>query len=253
METVVKTSLNDKMFLSGIDLDKFDFTTLVGGKIMIYSDQFPGKALSGRITVFRSDNITIDRSGAEGLIDSLVNNQKVIIQVEYKKERIAISGIFNRVGGVCKINFQNKVVPLFRRKYNRIDVRKLVRLSALPVMSFTRARLGKLKWMETSTINLSGGGSLLDMSSYLETPTYLFINLDFNEVEFPKLILGQVRHCHLDNPGHYYVGVEFITKEQRRKHFSPSIVKQLPGQVALYDDIQRSLLTKKIKVWKQEN
>ena len=253
METEIKTPLNDKAFLDGIDLNKFDFTSLVGGKIKVYSDQFPGKSLSSRITVSGIDVITIDRSGADGLIDSLVNNQKVIVQVEYKKEKIAICGTFNRVGGACKINFHNKVVPLFRRKHVRVEIEKPIRLSVLPVKSFTKARLSKLRWMETSTINLSGGGSLLDMSSYLEAPTYLFINLDFDEVEFPKLIMGQVRHCHLDNPGHYHVGVEFITREQRRKHFSSSIKKQLPGQVSQYDDIQRSLLTKKIQVWKEEN
>ncbi len=250
----VNTPLTDKAFLDGIDLSKFDFTTLVGGKIKVYSDQFPGKALFSRITVSGVDAITIDRSGADGLIDNLVNNQTVIVQLDYKGERIAVSGTFNRVGGgVCKVFFKNKVVPLFRRKNIRIDVRRPVKLSALPVKSFTKTRLAKLRWMETSTINLSGGGALLDMSAYLEAPTYLFINLGFDEVKFPKLIMGQVRHCHLDNPGHYHVGVAFISKEQKRKHFSLSMEKQLPDQVSQYDDIQKSLLTKKMQVWKQKN
>ena len=253
MKTKEKALLSDEAFLDGIELDKFDFTTLVGGKIRLYSSQFPGRALNSRITVAGVDAITIDRSGSDGLIDNLVNNQKVIVQVEYKGERIAISGILNRVGGgVCKVQIKNKVVPLLRRKYPRIEIKKPVRLSALPVQSFTKARLAKLRWMETSSINLSGGGALLDMSSFLEDPTYLFIHLEFEDVNFPRLIMGQVKHCHLDSPGHYHVGVEFIPQEQRRNHFSQSIEKQLPEQVFQYDNIQRSLLTKKIQAWKQE-
>ena len=253
METKEKTILSDEAFLDGIDLNRFDFTTLVGGKIKLYSNQFPGKALNSRITVAGVEAITIDRSGTDGLIDNLVNNQKVIVQVEYKGEKIAISGILNRVsGGVCKVQIKNKVVPLLRRKYPRFEVTKSVRLSALPVQSFTKTRLAKLRWMETTSINLSGGGALLDMSSFLENPTYLFINLDFEEVGFPKLIMGQVKHCHQNNPGHYHVGVEFIPQEQRRNHFSQSVEKQLPEQVFQYDNIQRSLLTKKIQAWKQE-
>jgi len=253
VEVKEKTSLSDKAFRDGIDLSRFDFTTLVGVKIKLYASQFPGRSLDSRVTVSSTDSVTIDRGGADGLIDNLVNKQKVIVQVEYKGEKIAVSGILSRVsGGVCKIIFQDKVVPIQRRQYPRIEVRKSVRLSALPVQSFTKARLAKLRWMETSTLNLSGGGALLDMSSFLEEPTYLFIHVDFEEVSFPKLIMGQVRHCHQDLPGHYHVGVKFISQEQRRNHFSSSIEKQLPEQVFKYDTIQGSLLTKKIRAWKQE-
>lgn len=235
-----------------IDISKIDISSTVGHKITLFSDQFAGQSLISRIVVATGNTISLDRSGGFGLVDNLVNNQKVIVKLDYKGEEIAILGTLKRVNrGGCKVQFDDKVQPLFRRRYPRAFLHCPINLAAVPIQSFSSSRLSKLRWMITNTVNLSGGGALLDFSSYLESTTYLFMNIDFKEILFPSLLLGQVCHCQQMEDGHFHIGVEFIPREEQERHFSTTVVRQLPTALATYDDVQRFLLSKKIVAWMQ--
>jgi len=237
-----------------IDIARFDISSMVGHKITLFSDQFAGKPLSSRVVVASGHTISLDRSGGFGLVDNLVNNQRITVRLEYKGEEIAIEGTLKRVDrGGCKIEFDDKVQPLFRRRFPRVFMHRPVNLAAVPILSFSHSRLSRLRWMITDTINLSGGGTLLDFSTNLESSTYLFLNIVFSEISFPSLVMGQVCHCQQVDDGHFRIGVGFISREEQTRHLSHSVISQLPGALTNYDNVKRFLLSKRIVAWMHNN
>ncbi len=253
MKTVVDNIHEEEH--EAIDISRFDLSTVVGRKVTIYSKQFKGKPLESRVIVAGNNTITIDRSGAAGLVDSLVHNQQVTVNLEYRGEQISIVGTLKRTGtSGCKIIFDDKVVPLSRRRFPRVYVSRPVRLAALPSQSISPKGLSRLRWMATSTINLSGGGTLIRFSSYLEPPTYLCMSIDLTEIPFPRLVVGQVRHCaSLGSGSGYHIGIKFIPREERVKHLSNGSIRSLPMSVFEYDEVQRCLLSKRLLTWIENN
>lgn len=248
------TSSNQKIHLleDGIDSSRFDFSLLVGRELTLFSDQFPGKPLRSKVILANNYEITIDRSGNSGLIDNLVNNQKVTVQVAYKGQHLALPATLKRSGaGSCKIILGAKVLPLKRRKFVRVAMSRSVKLAVVPVATFNSQKLARLRWLETTSTNISSGGALIDFSSYLESPTYLFLNVDLNEISFPELVLGQVRYSLSRNTGHFLVGVEFIVKEVGQGLFPRMTLKQFPPAVFEYNKAQRSELNTKLTVLEQ--
>lgn len=230
-----------------VDSSRFDFSLLVGHELTLFSEQFPGKPLKSKVILANDREITIDRSGGSGLVDNLVSNQKVTIRVPYKGQQVAVPATLKRsAGGTCKMILGDRVVPLLRRRFTRVVMSRLVKLAMVPVATFNPEKLARLRWLETVTINISPGGTLIDFSCCLESPTYLFMNIDLNEFSFPALVLGQVRYSLPVETGHFHVGVEFVVKETRHAHFPLATLKHLPRVVFEYSEAQRSELNNKL-------
>ena len=189
---------------TAFDASRFDFSLLVGRTLSLYSEQFPGRELSSKVVLANDREITIDRGGGSGLIDNLVNNQKVTIRVKYKSQDLAIPAILKRsAGGMCQVILGEKVMPLLRRRFTRVALTCPVKLAAVPVATFDPAKLARLRWVKTHTCNFSSGGSLIESNSCLESPTYLFMKLSLKDFPFPSLVLAQVRYA-LPNDNRQY-------------------------------------------------
>jgi len=237
-----------------VDASHFDFSLLVGHEVTLFSEQFPGKPLKSKVILARNGEVSIDRSGGSGLIDSLVSNQKVTMRVMYKGQHISVPATLKRSsGGKCRMIVEDRVVPLSRRRFTRVFLSRPVKLAVIPVSTFSRNKLARLRWLETVTVNISGGGVLIDFSSCLEKPTYLFLNIDLVEFPFPPLVLGQVLYSLPRDNGHFLVGLEFIVREEREKRFSLTTLKQLPHVVFEYGKQERVELNNKITAWMQDN
>ncbi len=237
-----------------VEIERFDFSTLVGHKITIFTEQFPGKALESRVTVANGRSISIDRSGGSGLIDNLINDQKIVLQVRYKDEPVAMTATLKRTdGGGCRINLGDKVTPLLRRKWRRVPIACPVRLASIPVGGFTRNGLARLRWLETETINLSGGGAMIRFSSALEPPAHLFVNVNWPDLGFPALIVAQVRHSLVRETGRWNIGLKFIPREQRREHFPFDTIRQMPQPVFAYDHALQANIEEKLIAWMQRH
>jgi hypothetical protein len=233
-----------------LDIASFDFSTLVGRKITLYAEQFPGKPLQSRVTVANGNTIAIDRGGGAGLVDNLVGNQKVTLKVEYKGEPVAIQAMLRRTeGGLCRISLGETVRPLLRRRFRRVPIVCPLRLATLRVHSFTRTSLGSLRWFETESVNLSGGGAMITLTSVIEPPTYLFVNVGLAELGYPSLVLGQVRHALAIETGRWYIGIQFIPREQRREHLPFAIIQQMPSAVFSFDEPMQGKIEQNLINW----
>ena len=231
-----------------------DLAELVGRIVTIFSEQFPGQPLKSRVMAARDESLSLDRSGTDGRIDTLVSNQSVVVQFEYHGQTVSVQArLKRRQGGQCHAVLGDAVVPLSKRQFRRMDLRCRVRLATLPTAVLQPRKLSQLRWFETDTINLSSGGTMVIMNSHLEPGIYVVINIDLGHLGFPLLLAGCVRHCFQRAEGEFCVGIEFIVQEKREDHFSSSSLRQLPNNLFSYSAVDRRNLNREIVAWMQES
>jgi len=103
-----------------------------------------------------------------------------------------------------------------------------VKLAYFNDTSISSTRLNRLRWIETRTVNISGGGVLVELPANLTEEYYMILNLTLSEVDFPHLILGQVRHCNSSPNNRYNVGVEFVINETYKNSLPRTLIRNLP-------------------------
>ena len=220
-----------------------DFSELVGREIEMRAEQFPGKSLTSKVVSITGDNIIIDRSGSDELVDDMIHNQAVEVLVNYRGELIIFnSKIAVPSKGKLKIAVAEELFPVTNRKFERIEIHQDVKLTYFDDVSIITARLSKLKWIETKTINISGGGMLVEIPTNLTDDFYMILNLGLEGVELPDLMVGSVRHCRPALASLFHIGVEFITRECYRQKLPKSLVRNLPPQLFEFDNKSRDNL-----------
>jgi c-di-GMP-binding flagellar brake protein YcgR len=205
-----------------------DFSHLVGREIKIRTEQFPDRVLTTRIISIKEKNLVLDRGGEGGLIDQLVHRQKVQVSFDYRGQPVTFhSQILAHNESKIAIPIASKVAPQLRRKYIRFDLEKEIRLTYFDPARISSARLNKLKWLETPSINISGGGVLVRLPQRLNTDNYIVLNMDMGDFELPRLMVGRVRHCMNANKSGSLVGVEFVVKEKCSEILPAELIKSL--------------------------
>lgn len=233
-----------------IDISTLDLTSQVGKDIIIFSEQFHGKPLKSRITAISENTLSIDRGGNGGMIDNLVHNQIVTARIDYKGEPLSLRAQLKRnQGGKCILHLGEKVVPLARRRFVRVQTDGSARFAVCPVTNFDQARMNRLRWLETPVKNVSSGGTRISLSTPIEQGTFLFLNILAETVELPMLLLGVVRHCHRDAGSEYSIGIEFIVQEDKNSHFSSTVSRRLPTVVFEYTAADRSAENRRLATW----
>mgnify|MGYP000957631199 CR=1 FL=1 len=240
--------------IPAVEIERFDFSTLVGHRIVLFAEQFPGKPLASRVTVASGKFISIDRSGGDGLIDSLVNNQRVVLKIDYKGQPVSVAATLKRnESGGCRILLGETVTPLLRRRFVRVPITCPFRFAAIPSSRFSDASLARLRWLETETLSLSGGGTMIRFSSLIEPPTYLFANVARADFGFPALVLGQVRSSFAPETGRWHIGIQFIPRELRREHLPLPTIRQMPASVFALDAALQSAIEEKLIAFLHDN
>ncbi|MBN2227410.1 MAG: PilZ domain-containing protein [candidate division Zixibacteria bacterium] len=213
---------------------EIDFSGLVGREIMLRTDQFPGKSLSTRVMAIRDNSLVIDRSGSGGLIDQLIHNQPLEVYFQLKGQPARFMSVLACPReGRLQIPIGQEIYPEGRRKFERVDVVSDVQLTLFDEQSIGAVRLNRLKWLETKTINVSGGGMLVTLPLQVVSDHYLILHLQLEDVELPKLMVGRTRHVTITEKYQSLVGVEFIVREDRFAKVPKSIIRHLP--VKLFD------------------
>jgi hypothetical protein len=231
-----------------------DISLLVGRDIIVYTEQFPGRELKTRVVAAHDRQISVDAGSNFDWIGNLVNNQTTIVQFPYKGQEVSVKATFRRsVGGRCFFLMGDEVTPLSQRRFCRVKMKCEVRLAPFPLATHSRKNLASLRWMATSSVNISSGGMMVTVPSFLEKDVYLLLNIELEDELFPPLILGQVRHCfQLDN-GQFQIGIEFIVQELGNKLFSPARRQELPTSLFRYTRLQRDKLNRKLEAMQTTN
>ncbi|MCK4633150.1 MAG: PilZ domain-containing protein [candidate division Zixibacteria bacterium] len=238
---------------SEIDTTQLDLSQLVGYEIVIFSEQFPGKKLTSKIISSSNKEVTIGRSGGGGLVDDLVSRQNVYAQFDYRGQRVAVRGMVRRTGGgKCKLILESQMVPLLRRQFNRMAIDSTIRMAVVPTSGFSCIKLEKLRWLETRTLNVSGGGALFTHSSQLGESACLLVNMNVEDIAFPPLMTARVRHTNPNETGSYQVGIEFVVKETFRKSIPSGVVSQVPAAALCYSSNARITINEQITSLMQE-
>lgn len=237
------TTLND---VTALNEGRLDVSSLVGREIALYSDQYPGRPLTGKILSANDSQVVVGRSAGDHLIDSLLGNQKLYVQFHYKGQRVSVgSRVTKAGGGRCVLILDEQIVPLTRRRFERLPTEDTLRMAVFPRSPIKNIKLESLKWVETPSVNVSGGGTGITYTGHLEQGTLMLLNLNSEELEFPTLMVGRVRHSNPLDHG-YYVGVEFIVNEEKEECMSRATVDRLPAAVFDYNKTKREKLNNRI-------
>lgn len=227
-----------------------DLSKLVGHHITLYTEQIPGKKLQTRVVAANDKQISVDSSGESGLINNLVNQQKVVLQFVHKGQEISVKATLIRsLGGRCHCILEEQVTPLAKRQYCRVELVKPIKLAPFPTASHNKSNLSALHWMATDSVNLSSGGLLVIVPSYLHSGIHMLLNVDWEEFEFPALVMGQVRHCFQGATGQFKIGIEFLLREVARKLFSQTQVGSLPTSLFRYSKSWRDKLNNELQTF----
>jgi len=237
-----------------IPVGEIDQAALIGGTIRIRTEQFPGRTLTSRIIGVAGDNLLIDRSGSGGLISQLIGKQDVEVHLTYKGQPTVFhSRVSKSPGGKIQIPLAERIIPNIRREFTRYNLARPVRLTYFDGNRVAGVRLNRLKWLETETKNISGGGMLVELPILPPDYHYLVMHLDFDQLELPGLLAGRIRHGRAERNRRYLAGVEFITKETYMKKLPPSLVRNLPEGIFEVDNKTRQALDEFLCKYYQDN
>jgi c-di-GMP-binding flagellar brake protein YcgR len=220
-----------------------DYSHLVGREIKLRAEQFPNQILRTRVLAISDNNLVLDRSGSAGRIDQLVNNQNVEVIFDYRGEpAVFTSKITIPRTGRLQIPIASEVTPQVRRQFVRFPAQKDVHFTLVGDVNISFVRLEKLKWIESHTANLSGGGMLVELPNLFASADYMIFHLDMEEFSLPKLLIGKVRHRHRHDDRQSYAGVEFVTRDDRENSLPAGMIKNLPGKLFSFDRKMRDEL-----------
>jgi c-di-GMP-binding flagellar brake protein YcgR len=226
-----------------INIEEVDAGNLIGQELKIQNEQFPGKILKSKVVGVSNDAVIIDRSGSSGLVNELINNQPVIVYLEYKDEPVSFnSRIIIPHRGRMQIPLPAQLIPTIAREFPRFPMVLNVKLACFSGNFIASTRLNKLKWIETTTINISGGGVLVQVPSALEEGFFMILHLGLEELELPRLVLARVCHCRLSGKFRYMAGVQFITRENYKDLISRELIRNLPPALFKLDNVARQEL-----------
>ena len=236
-----KQSISSKVMASL----KNDLSSLVGREITIISDSFDNSSLKTKVVLVNGSNLSIDRGGHDVLVNKLNSGERVIVQFNYRKQRVAgYAHLSLSAMGRCSLVLDDHIEPLNRRMFKRFWKPYRVNCAILPQVNVTAEKISKLRWLKTESLNFSSGGLLLEVPSNLTEQTYLLLNIETDGLTFPELLVGQVRYSIPTDSYAYNAGIMFIVNELKEKHFSSLVLKKLPSPAFLYTKKQRLELDK---------
>lgn len=219
-----------------------DFAELLGCEIKLKTEQFPKRLLETKVVSISGGNLILDRSGSGGLMDQLIGKQNVEVFMDYRGQQVKFSSKISRPREErIQIQIAEILVPIVAREYERIVMEKDVRLTYFNIASISSARLNKLKWLETTTKNLSGGGMLVEIPASLSNDYYMILSLGIDDLEIPKLLMGKICHSSQGDKS-YDTGVEFIVREICHEKISKALIRNLPPTLFIFDRKKRSEL-----------
>lgn len=232
------------------EITDMELSQLVGTRVTVFSDQFPGQELAIRIVSCSERRLVAESGRQSDIVENLVNNQIVVLQLPYQGQEISVKARLRRSGGGrCSFELEEHATPLSHRRFYRARIESPVNLAPFPSSGTLSRKLNRLRWMATTATNISAGGTLLTVPTLLPASVRLLVNLQQDLFKFPTLVLAQVRHAYRYDDIHCRAGVEFLTREQAGRIFSPFQMSELPPASISYNNARRESLDRAIREW----
>jgi hypothetical protein len=235
---------------NGFRIDRLDLSKLVGFQVRVFSKQFPGRELHARIVAVTARRLISETGPRNDAVENLVNHQTVVLQFPYRGEEISVRARFLKSGaGHCAFDLENRATPLAQRRFHRLCTTYGVNLAPFPAAGLVNRKLERLRWMGTTAINFSAGGALLTVPTILHSTVRLLLNIQQSSFRFPPLVFARVCHCYQYDEFNCRAGIEFITREQADRMFSPSQRSGMPPVLFSYTSARREALNRAIREW----
>ena len=226
---------NKKLGANNMNRDNLELSGLVGRELLVMSNQLPNKSIYTKVVMVHDNIISIDRGADDNEVSKIDNDQNIIVQFDYKGQRLSAKARFYRtISGRFNIVLNETVVPLSRRMFKRYPHECQVRCAILPIQRIIESDMAKLRWLQVSALNISSGGILLPIPSKITDKTFLLLNIEYENPYLPNLLIGQVRHTQSINSYNYHVGVQFIINEQKDNYFTSLTIKKIPPKAFDY-------------------
>ncbi len=232
------------------EITNLELSQLVGTRVTVFSDQFPGMELKIRIVSCSGRRMAAEGGQQGDMVENLVNNQTVVIRLPYQGQEISVKAKLRRTGGgQCNFELDKHATPLSHRRFHRARLQSSVNLAPFPSTGTLSRELRRLRWMSTTAANISAGGTLLTVPTMLPESVRLLVNLEQDIFRFPTLILARVRHAYQYDDIRCRAGIEFVTREQAGRMFSPYQMSELPQASISYNNARRESLDRAIREW----
>lgn len=233
---------------SEFNIPHLDVSHLTGHTICLFSEQFPGKPINCRVSKARRREIELDHALSEGAIENLVNNQTIVVLIPFEGQDIAIRARLRKTdGGQCVLRLDKQAVPLSQRRFERFEFHWKIKLATYPLVGSRPRNLTDLRWFETESINLSGGGALIVLPGFLNQGVTVLVNLEAPQISFPSILLGQIRHCFRLTESRFLAGIEFITEEIGKRIVPADRRSIIPASVFEYTCLERERIDRELR------
>ena len=129
-----------------------------------------------------------------------------------------------------------------RRQFVRIELRCKVALAVIGQKGRVNDSIAQPSWEKTTTVNISGGGMLIEVPASLATGDLLLVKADFfPEIGMPIAVAAIVRRVERADKGNR-AGIELLRADQLPPHFESPGRQMLPESVTFFDQIAQNKL-----------
>ncbi len=129
-----------------------------------------------------------------------------------------------------------------RRQFVRIELRRKLTLAVIGQKGRVTEAIKQPSWRKTTSVNISGGGMLIDVPQEMAMGDLLLVKADFfPEIGLPIALAAVVRRVGQSDQG-MRAGIEFLRADQLPQQIDAAGLKLLPESVTFFDQIAQNKL-----------
>lgn len=133
------------------------------------------------------------------------------------------------------LNPPRQIERVQRRLFVRVDITKRMTWAKVMPVAEWQTLEDRARWIQTSTVDISGGGVLFRADGLIERQTKMLVRISLlPEIGLPETVAA-ISMRGFTRKNEYYCGASFILAEQLRKHFSADELKALPPEISQFD------------------
>lgn len=210
-------------------------------EIIIGDDDNKG-IYQARIEDFVNDDIVITPPEFQEGKTLLRDDSPVVVLVTKKDAVYQFSSRIKKIKDKKNIAYllspPKDITRVQRRQFVRIDM--FCHLRAAFIDSLDKD--GKFKWFNASSVNISGGGMLLECVEKIKPSDIIVFTSDvFSKLNIAQPIAAICRRTYEEDKK-YYSGVEFIRADHLSLHLEKKQIKLLPHSITLFDRFTQNQL-----------